>query len=233
MSQLNHLKLGWIKYLNYFSLKLLVLLLITDLLLILFYIFCWLPSSSYLSILFSKIIIHEELLWITEDQSYAEIFQYIKELWIVLILGFGYLSCKKFIFLAWTLLFNYVLLDDFLSIHETVGSRVSNFFQFQDALNLRAVDFGEILVSATVGISFLILISWAHSQSNYIERKYGSFLIFFLFTLAITGIFFDLIHVVIYDNRNLNLIFALLEDGGEQIAMSFTLAFVYAIDWKY
>ena len=38
----------------------------------------------------SKIILHQELLWITKDQSYAEIFQYIKELWIALILGFGY-----------------------------------------------------------------------------------------------------------------------------------------------
>ncbi len=233
MSKLTFYKFKWTSYLKYFSLKLLVLLLITDLLLILFYVFCWLPSSSYLSIAFSKIILHKDLLWITEEQSYAEIFQYIKELWIVLVLGFGYWQCKKKLFFAWTLLFNYLLLDDFLSIHEKIGIRVSNFFHFQDILNLRAVDLGEILVSTAVGISFLMLISWAYSQSNSIERKYGHILTFFLLILAISGIFFDLIHVVVYDNRNLNLIFALLEDGGEQIAMSFTLAFVYSIDWKY
>jgi hypothetical protein len=54
-----------------------------------------------------------------------------------------------------------------------------------------------------------------------------------LLALAIPGIFFDLIHVIVYDNLYLNFIFALLEDGGEQIIMSFTLAFVYAIDWQY
>ena len=67
-------------YLDYFSVKLLSLLLITDLFLILLYILCWLPSSSYLSITLSKIVLNEELLWLTQDQSYAEIFQYIKEL---------------------------------------------------------------------------------------------------------------------------------------------------------
>ena len=52
-----------------------------------------------------------------------------------------------------------------------------------------------------------------------------------MLALAITGIIFDAIHVILYDNRLLNLIFALLEDGGEQIIMSLILAFVYAIDW--
>lgn len=220
-------------YLDYFSLKLLTLLLITDLLLILLYIICWLPSSSYLSITLSKIILNEELLWITQEQSYAEFFQYIKELWIVLILVFGYWQRRKILILTWALLFSYLLLDDSLSIHEQIGNKIGDFFQFQDIFNLRAVDLGEILVSATVGISFLILIGWAYSQSNFTERKYGKFLVLLLLALAIPGIFFDLIHVIIYDNLYLNFIFALLEDGGEQIIMSFTLAFIYAIDWQY
>ena len=166
-------------YLDYFSLKLLALLLITDLLLILLYIVCWLPSSSYLSIALSKIVLDEKLLWITQEQSYAEIFQYIKELWIALILGFGYWQRRKIMFLAWTLLFSYLLLDDSLSIHEIVGSQLGEFFQFQNVFGLRAVDLGEILVSATVGIGFLIFIGWAYSQSNSTERKYGKFLVFF------------------------------------------------------
>ena len=130
-------------------------------------------------------------------------------------------------------MFSYLLLDDFLSIHEVIGKKVSNLLQFQDAFNLRSVDFGEILVSGTVVISFLIFISWAYSQSNSTERKYSNFLTFFLLALAVCGVVFDLIHVAVYDNRYLNLLLALLEDGGEQIIMSFILAFVYAIDWQY
>ena len=166
-------------HLEYFSLKLLILLVITDLLLILLYISCWLPSSSYISTAIFSTVPHEELLWITEDWSYAEIFQYIKELWIVAILGFGYWKRQNILFLAWALLFSYLLLDDSLSIHETIGSKLSDFFQFQDVFNLRSADFGETLVSATVGIAFSIFISWAYFQSNSTDRKYGKLLVFF------------------------------------------------------
>lgn len=172
------------------------------------------------------------MLWITEEQSYAEIFQYIKELWIVLILGFNYWQFKTKIFLVWGLLFNYILLDDSLRIHEIIGSQVSELFGFQDLFNLRATDFGELIVSATVGIGFIIAIAWVHYHSNSRDRKYGKFLVFFLFVLAITGIVFDLIHVMVYDNTYLNLTFALLEDGGEQIIMSFILAFIYVNNYQ-
>ena len=39
-------------------------------------------------------------------------------------------------------------MDDSLSIHEVIGSKISSLLQFQDAFELRAVDFGEVLVSA-------------------------------------------------------------------------------------
>lgn len=232
MGRLNSGKSKLDNYLKYFSLKLLILLLVTDLLLILLYIFCWLPSSSYISIALSKVVLHQELLWITEDQSYAEIFQYIKELWLAIILGFGYWQCQKILFLAWAFLFCYLLLDDSLGIHEIAGSKLSDLFQFQDIFQLRAVDLGEIFFSFTVGMFFLIFIGWAYSQSDSIARKKGKFLTFFLLALAVSGILFDMIHVMIYDDRYLNLIFAVLEDGGEQIIMSCTLAFVYALNWQ-
>lgn len=130
MSKFNYLKLNQYTF-KYFSIKLLVLLLITDLIFILLYISCWLPSSSYLSTILSKVVLYQEMLWITEDQSYAEIFQYIKELWIVLILGFNYWQFKTKVFLVWGLLFNYILLDDSFRIHEIIGSQISNFFAFK------------------------------------------------------------------------------------------------------
>lgn len=224
--RLNKLKFRQ-NYLEYFPLKLLSLLLITDLIFILLYIFCWLPNSSFLSTFLSKIVLHQEMLWLTEEQSYAEIFQYIKELWIVLILASNYWQFRKAIFLVWGLLFNYILLDDSLRIHEIVGSQLSEALGFTSVFNLRAVDFGEFLVSVTVGIGFLIAIAFVHYHGNSQIRKYSKILIFLLFSLATTGIIFDLIHVIVYDNNYLNLSFALLEDGGEQIIMSFILSFVY------
>ena len=233
MRKSNSLKTENRSYLKYFAVKLLILLLVADLVFILLYISCWLPSSLPLSRAISEVVTHQELLWLTEDWSYAEVFQYIKELWIVLILGFISWQRKSFLLIAWALLFSYLLMDDSLSIHEVMGSRISILLQFQDTFGLRAVDFGEVLVSATVAIAFLIVISWAYFRSSSTDRKYSQFLTFFLLALAITGVFFDLIHVVVSNNLYFNFIFALLEDGGEQIIMSFALSFVYAIDWRY
>lgn len=231
MSKFNTFDFNWIKYVRYFTLKLLVLLLITDLLFILIHCGSLLPESNYINIFLAKNVIDRDLLLITEDRSYAEVFQYIKEFWIILLLGFGYWQRKKFLFLAWSLLFGYLLLDDSLSIHEKIGGRIS--YLFQDAFRLRAVDYGEVLVSAIVGIFFLILITWGYYQSNFMERKYGKFLIIFLLILAIPGVLLDLIHIMVHNNYHLDLIFALLEDGGEHIVMSLVLAFVYTIDWQY
>ncbi len=233
MRKLNLLKLGEKNYFKYFALKFLILLLVADLVFILLYISCWLPSSIPVSKAISKVVTHQELLWLTEDWSYAEVFQYLKELWIALILGFIAWQRKSFLLIAWALLFTYLLIDDSLRIHEVIGGRISNLLQFQDAFELRAVDFGEVLVSATVASVFLIIISWAYFRSSSTERKYSQFLTLFLLALAVTGVFLDLIHVVVSDNLYFDFIFALLEDGGEQIIMSFALSFVYAIDWQY
>ena len=232
MKKSNLLRWGEKTYLQDFDLKFLILLLVADIVLVLLYISCWLPSSIPLGKAISKLVISQELLWLTEDWSYAEVFQYLKELWIALILGFGSWQRKSSLLTVWTLLFSYLLIDDSLSIHEVIGSKISSLFQFQDILKLRAVDFGEVLFSVTVAIFFLIVISWAYFRSSSTERKYSQFLTFFLLALAVTGIFFDLIHVIVSDNLYFNFIFALLEDGGEQIIMSLALSFVYAIDWR-
>ena len=227
------LKLSEKSYLKYFALKFLILLLVADLVFILLYISCWLPSSFPVSKAISELVTDQKLLWLTEDWSYAEVFQYLKELWIALILGFCAWQRKSFLLIAWALLFTYLLIDDSLRIHEVIGDRISNLLQFRDTFGLRAVDFGELLVSATVAIGFTIVICWAYSRSKSTERKYSHVLSLFLIALAITGVLFDLIHVVVSGNFYFNFIFALLEDGGEQIIMSFALSFVYAIDWQY
>ena len=106
MRKLNLFKLGEKNYLKYFALKFLILLLVADLVFILLYISCWLPSSIPVSKAISKVVTHQELLWLTEDWSYAEVFQYLKELWIILILSFSAWQRKSFLLTAWALLFS-------------------------------------------------------------------------------------------------------------------------------
>ncbi|MEM7594404.1 MAG: hypothetical protein AAF383_23335 [Cyanobacteria bacterium P01_A01_bin.83] len=191
------------------------------------------PKSDFSSLILSKFVLYENLLLLTQDQGYGEIFQYIKELWIMLLLGFGFWQRKKMIFMSWSLFYGYLLLDDALIIHEKIGAVVSNSLGFQEAFNLRAIDFGEVFVSAVVAMCFLLLIGWGYTKAKSIERKYSNILVLLLLALAIPGIVFDLLQVMMNNNAVLYSIFALLEDGGEHIIMSLILAFVYSIDWQF
>lgn len=76
---------------------------------------------------------------IEEDKGYAELFQYIKEYWIALLLSFLAVQKRSYLYLCWSLLFFYVLLDDSVQIHEKLGIVVSSQLALVDKFNLRTV----------------------------------------------------------------------------------------------
>ena len=219
------------KHLNYFPAKFLALLIVTDLAFVLLHLLFYLPNS-YSHFFPSEVIWDKKSLLLTQDGGFAEVFQYIKELWIAVLLTIGYWQRKNLVFFSWALFFSYLLLDDFLSIHEIVGAMIGNLLHFPSILNLQSSDFGEIVFLATVGIIFLMSIAYSHVQSKYRDRKHSNFLIFFILALAIPAIILDVVHAALGINPLLDLIFGLLEDGGEHVVMSLTLAFVYGINWQ-
>jgi hypothetical protein len=58
---------------------------------------------------------------ITKDLGYPEIYQYIKELWIVVLLLSVLIKTRVGSYSVWALIFLYILIDDALRIHETYG----------------------------------------------------------------------------------------------------------------
>lgn len=160
------------------------------------------------------------------DGGYAEIFQYFKEYWIALILGFLALRKHSATYLGWSLLFFYMLLDDSLQLHERLGWRLSRQLNFLPSFNLRPEDFGELIVSGFFGLFFLIFIAAAYRFSDRLSRKISRSLIKMLFALALFGIVVDMIHIVMY-SPTLDPLFILLEDGGELIVMTVIAGFVF------
>lgn len=220
------------KYFYYFSIKFLALLIVADLAFISLHLLFYLPDSSGWSIFLSEVIWHKNSLLITQDQGFAEVFQYIKELWIALLLLFGYWQRQNIVFLVWALFFGYLMIDDFFSIHEIVGAKIGNSWHLPNILSLQSSDLGEVVFLAAVGIVFLLLIGYSHTQSKYYDREQSNFLILFLLAFTIPAVILDLVHAAVDNNPFLYLVFSLLEDGGEHIVMSLTLAFVYGVNWQ-
>jgi hypothetical protein len=167
---------------------------------------------------------------IDHDKGYAEIFQYLKEFCIVLLLAYLFFKKKEPIYVVWCLLFLYLLLDDSLKIHEQLGAKVAKMLALNPSFNLRAQDFGEMFISGFVGFAFLLGIILSFKQSSQAAKKFTYFLLFLFFALAFCGIVVDAMHsmsTTLDAARWIKGLFAILEDGGEQIVMSFIVVFIY------
>ncbi|MBD1858298.1 MULTISPECIES: hypothetical protein [Leptolyngbya] len=164
---------------------------------------------------------------VERDRGMPEFFQYTKEFWCVLILGFIALRKRVLTYLSWMFLFLYLLLDDSLSIHENLGLYVGNQLGFTTLFGLRSADYGEILVSGVIGLCLLAGIGFAYRMGDQVFRKSSKVLIKSLLALVVFGIVTDTIHIVTPDQ--FNKMIGLLEDGGEMLVMSAMTAFIFML----
>jgi hypothetical protein len=116
--------------------KLLGLLIIADLSFIILHIFHvytgWLPDSLYS---------------LSRDRGYAEFFQYTKELWIAVLFLALAIQQRKPVYLIFSFLFLYFLIDDSFEFHEQTGALLADTLHLEPLFGLRSVDMGELAVS--------------------------------------------------------------------------------------
>jgi hypothetical protein len=170
---------------------------------------------------------------IEADRGYAEIFQYVKLFWIFL--NFVSISViqTRFSYLAWASLFLYLLLDDSLLLHERLGEQIANVFSFREVIYLQLEDLGELLVSFSVFLVFLMLFVAVYPRSSTRFRKDSRALIVMLFGLAVFGVGFDMVHVMLDSmpgaiGRKLYYLAAIIEDGGEMAVVSLICYFSFS-----
>ena len=154
------------------------------------------------------------------DRSFSEVFQYIKEYWIALI--FCWLSIYKSApsYLVWSLLFGYFLLDDAFMLHERLGRIVANHWQYHAMLRLRAKDFGELTVSALVGMAFLPALVGAYYWGTAEFRRVSQRLMIMLLVLVFFGVVLDMVHIMLPSESILYQLLGAADDGGEMVVMS-------------
>jgi len=165
---------------------------------------------------------------IQEDRGYAEIFQYIKECSIGLLLLYLAIKRRNLLYLSWSALFGYVLLDDFLKIHERAGVRASVYFNFSPMLGLRPRDFGELVVFAFFFLLFFLAIGVTYSLSDSDDKRTCRHLFLLFLTLVFFGGAVDMIQQMVRPSVWFP-IFGILEDGGEMLVMSVIVWFVLLI----
>jgi hypothetical protein len=163
---------------------------------------------------------------LTYDWGYAEIYQYLKEVYIAAaFLLFVYF--RKFSgYFVWSGLFFYFFLDDAFQFHEKVGAIIAQNFNFETMFGLRAQDFGELIVYAGVGFIFFCFGILSYLKYDNFHKKVWRTLFVLIIMLVVFGVGFDMLHQVM-ENTNISIgIFRIgslvgaMEDFGEMIVMS-------------
>ena len=161
------------------------------------------------------------------DLGLSEIFQYVKEFWIVILLVIAAIGCGKWVFASWACLFLYLLLDDSLQIHENLGVCLADYLSLEPFLGLRAEDFGEIMASMFFGGLLLLLVLAAYVFSDPRSKLASRRILYLVLCIAFFGIIVDMVHSAFPTIPGL----AVLEDGGEMIVMSLILWYVFDLEW--
>ena len=179
-------------------------------------------SADVVFVLFHLVLgSHQALFNLGTDRGHSEVFQYIKEYWIAIVLFVMCWRTREGIYGAWALLFAYLLCDDALLIHERVGLAWQS--MFAPTLGLRARDFGELAFSGSMGLGFLALIAFFHLRCSSSAKSVSRTMAVLLGVLVFFGVVVDMVHVAAYPViRGLTVV----EDGGEMVTMSVLASYV-------
>jgi hypothetical protein len=163
------------------------------------------------------------------DRGYSEVFQYVKEFWLVVMFAWLGLLRRHAGYGIWALLFAYLLLDDSFSVHERLGGEVASWMDFSAAFGLRGKDFGELAVSAAVGLTALAALAVTYALSSEPFRRVCRWMAALIGLLAFCGVAADMLHMMVHDVPVLGAAMVVVEDGGELLAMSLMCWYVYTL----
>ena len=161
------------------------------------------------------------------DHSLSEFFIYIQELGIVILLFWMYKKYDNLLYLAWLLIFSYILIDDSLLLHERIGVWMVDQFNVENNFGVRGRDITEVIVQLIFGVPRIGFAAWAHFfKGDRLAKRISIVLAVFLLVLIGFAVVLDWFHVkimILY----LKPILGTIEDGGEIFIITAILWYVY------
>jgi len=178
-------------------------------------------------------ILSENAFSVSTDLGIGEGFQYVQELWIILALVTVAVQKRNWAYSGWVVLFVFLLLDDMLRIHESLGELSTNILArlitIPDSFaNLRLQDLGELAVAGALGLIFLSTISIPYFRGDQDTKKVFNALFLFLGIFVFFGVGLDFIDRL-FNARIIREPLKLIEDGGEMLVMSFIVWYTDAL----
>ncbi|MBM9605751.1 hypothetical protein [Desulfopila inferna] len=174
-------------------------------------------------------IYENPLLNLEKDRGYSEVYQYLKFLWIIIILVFISFRNASLRYVLWALVFVYFLLDDALQLHERVGGYIAANLSLVPAFGLRLQDYGELAVSAAAVIIIFLPLAWAFRNGSRVFRKLSQDLALLIMILVFFGIVVDMAQIAINAGWKVSFILGVIEDGGEMLSVSLIVWYAFLV----
>jgi hypothetical protein len=164
------------------------------------------------------------------DGGPAEIFQYLKEFWIIACMVFAFVSTRHAVYASWALVFLFLLVDDAGKVHEQVGAWLGQRYGFPAPLGLRPDDIGELVFAGAVGVTTLAVVGVGMRRGTEQCLRISRDMFCLIFVLALLGVCVDALHVIAYLGGSLLAqVLLIVEDGGEMVLMSALTAYAFHV----
>lgn len=162
------------------------------------------------------------------DGGLPEAFQYVKQFWIAAITLIVARRTRLFVYLSWSAVFLFLLLDDALQFHEQAGLWLAQRYALPGVFSLRPEDLGELLFAAAVGAAMLVLVGFAVLREGAAARSASRDLVILIVLLAVLGVLLDMLHVIAHFKGSLTAqLLLIIEDGGEMVVISAIAAYAF------
>ncbi len=164
------------------------------------------------------------------DGAYAKIYQFVKLLWVIILLAYVLKSTRCSGYVSWILVFTYYLFDDALKIHLSIGSYIANNFDsyVSPYLTLQPRHFGEWAVLAIAGTFLSAMVAWAYFRSPHPFKRISNDMLLLAIALVFFGVFVDLAAAVKLGPA-VKFGLGTVEDGGEIVVVSLILWYVFRL----
>ena len=169
---------------------------------------------------------------VVTDGGYPEIFQYLKYGILMLLTSRLIFQKHKIIYFPWLFLFFLLFIDDAYRLHEKSGRFLEGLLGLTEIYGLRPNDFGELIYASLVGLVFFGTLFLSYYKGSKTNKKTCLDILLLFLVFLFFGIGIDMFHQIVVDFYRVSVVVALIEDGGEMIAISFMVWYFYFINFS-
>jgi hypothetical protein len=184
-------------------------------------------------VLYKTSVLADPLYALDMDRGYAELFQYIKEYWIILLLLVLGALRRSMTYPALAAVFAVLLVDDCFHLHETHGFRLARLLPADLPGGVPPGAIGELLVLAALGLPIVALVAVSYFRADARDRRFMATIVGLGALLVFFGVGVDLAASLVHGTRA-EPVLNTVEDGGEMVVMSVIVWTVFqttVADW--